>query len=154
MMRPILNIIFNNNSKFKVILKIQKHRKLPLKGKITVLNSLALAPIINASSVVNNPNKAICKINNLIQNCIWDRTTFKISNKTLIQQIDKGDLNLCYYETKDKALEVFSIKTLTSEKDSTWKILPKYFYNLNTFFKTNHRHLSNTIYSQFLPRNS
>ncbi len=72
-----------------LILNIWKQRKLSLKGKITVFNNLALAQIIYASSVVNTPNKAICEINNLIQNFTWDGTTFKISQKTLIQQIDK-----------------------------------------------------------------
>ncbi len=48
-----------------------KQRKLSLKGKITVLNNLALAPIIYVSSVVNIPVKAIEEINNIIQNFIW-----------------------------------------------------------------------------------
>ncbi len=103
----------------KVILNIWKQRKLSLKGKRTVLNNLALAPIIYASSVVNIHNKAICEINNLIKNFIWDGTTSKISQKTLIQQIDKGGLKLCHYETKVKALQLSWIERLTSEKDST-----------------------------------
>ncbi len=103
----------------KVILNIWKQRKLSLKGKITLLNNSSLAPIIYASSVVNIPNKAICEINNLIQNFIWDGTTSKISQKTLIQQIDKGNLKLCHYETKVKALKLSWIKRLTSEIDST-----------------------------------
>ncbi len=111
----------------KVILNIWKQRKLSLQVTITVLNNLALAPIINVSSVVNTPNKAICEIYNLIQNFIWDGTTSKISQKTLIQ-IDKGGLKLCHYETKVKALKLSWIKRLASEKDSTWKTLPKYFY--------------------------
>ncbi len=56
----------------KATLNICKQRKLSLKGKITVLNNLALAPIIYVSSVVNTPNKAIEEINNVIQNLIWD----------------------------------------------------------------------------------
>ncbi len=71
----------------KVILNIWKQTELSLKGKITVLNNLALAPIIYASSVVNTSNKAICEINNSIQIFIWDCITSKISQKRLIQQI-------------------------------------------------------------------
>ncbi len=48
----------------KAISNIWKQRKLSLKCKITVLNNLALAPIIYASSIVNTPNKAISEINN------------------------------------------------------------------------------------------
>ncbi len=50
----------------------------------------------------------------------------KISQKTHIQQIDKGGLKLCHYETKVKALKLSWIKRLTSETDSTWRTLPKY----------------------------
>ncbi len=105
-----------------------------------------------ASSIVNTPNKAISERNNLIQNFIWDSTTSKIAQKTLIQQIDKGGLKLCHYETKVKALKLSSIKRLISENNSTWKILPKLFYkckNLNTFFNANHRLLSNTNIPNF-----
>ncbi len=89
------------------------------------LNNLALAPIIYASSVVNARNKEICEINNLIQNFNWDGTTSKIPQKTLIQQIDKGGLKLCHYQTKVKALKLSGIKRLTSEKGSTWTTLSK-----------------------------
>ncbi len=80
----------------KATLNIWKQRKLSLKGKITVLNNLALAPIIYDSSVVNTPNKAIEEINNVIQNFIWNGSTSKIAQKTLIQKIDKEDLKLSF----------------------------------------------------------
>ncbi len=41
----------------KAILSIWKQRKLSLKGKITVLNNLAVAPIRYAFSIVNTPIK-------------------------------------------------------------------------------------------------
>ncbi len=62
------------------------------------------------SSVVNTLNKAIKKINNVIQNIIWDGSTSKIAQKTLIQQIDKGGLKLCHFETKVKALNLSWVK--------------------------------------------
>ncbi len=77
----------------------------------------------------------------MIQNFIWDGSTSKIAQKTLIQQIYKGGLKLCHFETKVIALKLSWIKRLTSENESTWKILPKFFYtcqNLNTYFNANH----------------
>ncbi len=62
------------------------------------------------SSVVNTLNKAIKKINNVIQNIILDGSTSKIAQKTLIQQIDKGGLKLCNFETKVKALNLSCVK--------------------------------------------
>ncbi len=56
----------------KATLNIWKQRKLSLKGKITVLNHLALAPQIYVASVVDTPKRAIQEINNATQNFIWD----------------------------------------------------------------------------------
>ncbi len=136
----------------KATLNIWKQRNLSLKGKTTVLNNLVLAPIIYVSSVVNTPSKAIKEINNVIQNFIWDGSSSKISHKTLIQQIDKGGLKLCHFETKDKALKLSWVKKLVSEKESTWKILPKLFskcQNVNTYFNANHNLLSNDLIPTF-----
>ncbi len=77
----------------------------------------------------------------MIQNFIWDGSTSIIAQNKLIHQIDKGGLKLCHFETKVKALKLSSVKRLTSENESVWKILPKFFYkcqNLNTYFKANH----------------
>ncbi len=71
-----------------------------------MLNNLALAPIIYVSSVVNTSIKAIKEINNVIKFFIWECSTSNISQKTLIQQIDKGGLKLCHFETKVKALKL------------------------------------------------
>ncbi len=129
----------------KATLNIWKQRKLSLKGKITVLNDLVLAPIIHVSSVVNTPNKAIEEINNVIQNFIWNGSTSKIARKTLIHQIDKGCLKLCHFETKVKALKLSWVKRIISENESLWKILPKFVYkchNLNTYFDANYNLLT------------
>ncbi len=40
-------------------INIWKQRNLSIKGKITILNSLALAPLIYVSSVIETPIKAI-----------------------------------------------------------------------------------------------
>ncbi len=115
-------------------------RKLSLKGKIIVLNNLALTPIICVSSVVNTPNKAIMEKNNTIQNFIWEGSTSKITQKTLFQQIEKGGLKLCHFEMKVKVLKLSWVKRLTSDNESIWKILPKFFFqchNLEIYFKAN-----------------
>ncbi len=67
----------------KATLNIWKERKLSIKGKITVLNNLALAPVIYVSSVANTPNKAVEEIYNVIQNFIWDDSTSKIAPKKI-----------------------------------------------------------------------
>ena len=112
----------------KAVLNIWKTRKLSLKGKITILNNLALAPLIYVSSVVSTPDLAIKEINNTVQNFIWDGSTAKIAQKSLIQSIEKGGLKLCHFGTKVVALQLSWVKRLVNNTNSTWKVLPKYFY--------------------------
>ncbi len=92
----------------KATLNIWKQWKVSLKGKITVLNNLALAPIIY-----------VLKINNLIQNFIWDGSTSTMAQKTLIQQMNKGGLKLYQFETKVNAVKLSWVKRLTSKNEST-----------------------------------
>ncbi len=113
-----------------------------MKGKITILNNLALSPLIYASSVVNTPIRAANEINRTIQAFIWDNSTSKIAHKTLLQKIEKRGLKLCHFPTKVNALKLSWVKRLTSDNDSSWKILPKHFYkcdNLNIYFGANHK---------------
>ncbi len=63
-------------------------------------------------TVVNTPNKTIMEINNTIQNFIWQSSTSKIAQETLIQQIEKDGLKLCHFETKAKALKLSWVKAL------------------------------------------
>ncbi len=49
------NYKYNFQPKIKTTQNIWKQRKLSLKGKITVLNNFALAPLIYVASVINTP---------------------------------------------------------------------------------------------------
>ncbi len=149
------NYILNFKQKInnlKTILNIWKQRNLSIKGKITIINSLALSPLIYISSVTHTPQKAIKEINNLIQNFLWNNSTTKISQTTLIQQINKGGLKLCHYPTKIKALRLTWVKRLTSNATHNWKIIPKLYYkcnNLVVYFNTNHQILNKGIIPPF-----
>ncbi len=97
------NLNFNFKPKIATLKKhlaIWKQRSLSLKGKITIINNLALAPLIYCAILIDIPEPAIKEINNIIQNLIWDGRTSNISQKTLIQSIDKGVLKLCQFSTK------------------------------------------------------
>ncbi len=98
------------------------------------------------------------EINNTLQNFIWESSTSKIAQKTLIQQIENGGLKLCHFEMTVKALKLSWVKRLTSDNESKGKILPKSFYqchNLDTYFKANHHLLTKQQISTFyINRNS
>ncbi len=76
------NYKYNFQNKFinlKTTLNIWKQRKLSIKGKITIINNLALAPLIYVSSVISTPQRVINEINNIVQNLIWNGSTSKIA---------------------------------------------------------------------------
>ncbi len=143
------NYLLNYKPKFaelKNLLNIWKQRVLSLKGKITIINTLALAPLIYDTSIIDIPKNVITEINNIILHFIWEGKTSKIAQSTLIQSIEHGGLKLCHFETKSKALKLSWVKRLINPTHANWKILPKSFYNcnnLNTFFSANHKLLCN-----------
>ncbi len=115
-----------------------KQRILSIKGKITIVNTLALSPLIYTSSLIETPPDILKETHDIIQNFIWEGKTAKIAQNTLIKNIEQGQLKLCHFPTKVKALKL--------SWDAHWKILPKYFYNcndLNLYFAANHIPLRN-----------
>ncbi len=108
----------NKIANLKTTLTIWKQRKLSIKEKTTVINSLALAPVIYVSSVISTPQRVINEINNIVQNFIWNGSTSKIAQKTLIQNIENGGLKLFHIETKFKLLQLSWIKRMSTEEAS------------------------------------
>jgi hypothetical protein len=145
---PDLNYKLNFQNRITTLqntFNIWNQRNLSLKGKITIVNNLALAPLIYVSSVTTTPDKAIVEINNIVQNFIWSNKKTKIAQNILKQDIMKGGLKLCHFGTKVKSLILSWTKRLTSPSKARWKILPKTFYNckdLNTYFNANHKLLT------------
>ncbi len=137
---------FNYNFKPKIAtlcntLNIWKQRTLSIKGKITIINTLALSPLIYTSSLIYTPKEALKEINNIIQTFICEAKTAQMSQNTLIKNINEGGLKLCHYPVKVKALKLSWIKRLCDESDANWKCQPKHFYNcndLNLYFSANH----------------
>ena len=135
----------------KTVLNIWKQRKLSLKGKVTILNTLALPSLIYVSSVKDTPKRAIEEINKIILDFMWDGKTSKISRKTHSQNIEDGGLKLCDFETKVKALKLSWVKRLTTSDKANWKIFPTLFYgcnNLSLYFYANQNMLQNKAKSK------
>ena len=149
------NYLYNFKPKLlnlKTTLQIWKQRKLSLKGKITIINSIALSPLIYIASVIATPNRVFKEIDEIIQDFLWNSKSSKISKITLSQTISKGGLKLSNFQIKTKALQLSWVKRLTNNTKSSWKELPKYFYscnNLFTFFNSNHTLLHNKQIPEF-----
>ncbi len=78
--------------------------------------------------MINTPVKAINEISNVIQHFAWNGSTSKISQKTLIQDISKGGLKLCHFESKVNTLKLSWVKRLCLNTNASWPILTQHFY--------------------------
>ena len=131
--------------KMKQLLNSWKCRKLSLKGKITVINSLAISKLVYLANTILTPEKVYREVKALILDFLWDGSTPKIAYSTLIQGIEKGGLKLVDLELKVKSLCITWVKRLTNQSKGKWKALPSVFYNttnLNTYFSTNSSRLT------------
>ncbi len=99
---------------------------------MTIVNTLALSPLIYVSNLIATPPEALKEINDIIQNFILEGKTARIAQNTLIKNIEQCGLKLCHYPTKVKALKLFWIKQFCNILDSNWKVLPKYFLATKT----------------------
>ena len=68
-------------------LKQWSRRKLSLKGKITIINALALSLIVNPASVLYTPINVLEEINKLLFDFLWDGKRPKIASKIMENSI-------------------------------------------------------------------
>ncbi len=114
----------------KSLLSSWKCRKLSLKGKITVINTLALSPLLYVSSTLHVPKRVFKEVKHIITDFLWDGKPAKIAYNTLIQDIKKGGLKLVDFEMKVKSLKISWIKRLIDKDIIKWKAAA------STFFKS------------------
>ena len=76
-------------------------RKLTLKGKVLVVNTLMMSLMIYLCSVIHTPAWDISKFQNIILKFIWNRKLAKVKYSTIINDITKGGLKLQDLETKN-----------------------------------------------------
>ncbi len=115
-------------SNMKSLLCSWKCRKLSLKGKITVVNILALSPLLYVSSVLHVPQRVFKEVKDIVMDFLWDGKPAKIAYNTLIQDIKKGGLKLVDFETKTKSLKATWIKRLVDKNTTKWKAAALTFF--------------------------
>ena len=115
--------------KLKNTLQVWKQRNLSLKGKVAIVNSLALSPLVYISSVTHTPDKAITEIQDIISHFFWNGKRPKIAKDVLIQRPENGGIKLCNFELKVQALELAWISRIATGKQSKWTSVIRYFLN-------------------------
>ncbi len=107
--------------------------QLCLKGKVTIVNILALSPLLYLASILHTPDNVIKEVKQCIVEFIWDGGSSKIAYDVIIQQIQDGQLKLIDFEEKIKALKIIWLKLLTGGTPQRWKAAPGSFYKTSSF---------------------
>ena len=74
----------------KNVLWSWKCRRLSLKGKVTVINILAISPLLHLASVIHVPAQVIQEVKKIVVDFIWDSKPPKITDDVMIQSIENG----------------------------------------------------------------
>ena len=118
----------------KTLLSSWKCRRLSLKGKVTVINILAISPLLYLASVIHVPAQVIQEVKKFVVDFIWDSKPPKIAYDVMIQSIKNGDWNLSILNPLKKSLKLGFIKRLLQNKtgngDIRHKILQSLWFEL------------------------
>jgi hypothetical protein len=101
--------------KIENIVKLWCLRKMTLKGKILIVNTLLITQMLYVCSVLEPPDWAIQKFKKITMDFIWNNKKPKIKYNCLINAISNGGLKLQDIDSKVKALKLRWMKELLDE---------------------------------------
>jgi hypothetical protein len=126
----MIKINFNDKlSKIETLTKLWNLRKLTLKGKILIANTLIIPQLLYTCTVLETPSWVVEKFNKLVRNFIWDDKPPKVKNSCLINTLEEGGLKLQNLKTKIDSLKFKWIKKIADTNVlKPWKsyIMDKY----------------------------
>ena len=105
------------------ILKQWSRRKLSLKGKITIINALALSLIVYPASVLYTPINVLEEINKLLFDFLWDGKRPKIAAKIMENSIKLGGLKMPNIFLKVKAWTLSWLQRAIIKPENNWVII-------------------------------
>ena len=130
--------------KLKNLFRIWQCRKLSLKGKVTIINSLGLSPFIYLANSINVPERVYTEVKEIIKDFVWNGGSPKISYNTLTLDIAHGGLKLIDLKTKVESLHITWIKRLCSEDNANWKSFAKHWFKTDNLYEYFNRNFSPT----------
>jgi hypothetical protein len=118
--------------KIENIVKLWCLRKMTLKGKIIITNTLLISQMLYVASVLQTPNWVTQRYKKIITDFIWDNKKTKVKYQCMISTISEGGLKLQDLECKTKALKLRWIKEIMDEDIyPPWKAYLKTKCNLD-----------------------
>ena len=122
----------------KNTLAMWKCRNLSLKGKVTVINTLAISPLLYLTNTIHVPPQVITEVKQIVVDFIWDGKPSKIAYNVLAQSIEDGGLKLVDFESKVKAAKIVFVKRLLDKSKARWKAsAPTFLNNTHLYFQCN-----------------
>ena len=110
-------------SKLKNILNIWQQRSLSLKGKITVLWSIALPQLLYVTSVLYTPKWVIDEADRLMLNFLWSNKKPHVKKSTIIAKIEEGGLKMVHFHSMVKAIKLNWIKRFVNTNSTYTKMI-------------------------------
>jgi hypothetical protein len=129
--QTMVNQNFNEKlDKVESIFNLWCLRNITLKGKVVVVNNLAVSQMLYVGTVIEPPKWAITKFRDLSKQFIWNKKPPKVKYSCLISSIAEGGLKLQDIDSKIKSLKVKWIeKIIDKEFNAPWKAYLSSFFN-------------------------
>jgi hypothetical protein len=108
-------------TKFKNTLNMWSQRSLSLKGKVTIIKSLALPQLIYVTNVLPIPESNIEKVETEMQKFLWNRKPPKVKINTIISNINQGGIKMSHFKTIIKSQKIMWVKRLLDDNNCKWK---------------------------------
>lgn len=109
--------------KIKQICESWSNRRMSLKGKVTLINSLLVSVLQYPCSCTFTPERVLVEFKRIVTDFLWDGKRSKIAYNLLIQQIEDGGLKLADLETRLHTIRLSLIQKVWNNPDSTWAAL-------------------------------
>lgn len=108
-------------SRMKTVCSSWSNRRLSIKGKITVFNSLvfSLLQYPSLSTITPPPQEAIREVQKIATQFIWDNKRSKVAYNTMIQTIPRGGLQVMDLKTRVEINLLSWIRRMVNDPNSS-----------------------------------
>lgn len=121
--------------KMEHVCSVWRKRKLPLKGKVVILNTLVFPIIYYAATNRYCPKVVIDRVKHLTTQFLWNGNSSKISLITLTQDTAKGGLRLHDFEKRLNAAKLAWGKRMLKNGTGFWVDFIKHSLNIDTMLE-------------------
>jgi hypothetical protein len=105
--------------KIRTVLNMWRQRKLSLKGKVTVINSLAASLLVYPCTTLDTPEHIIKETDKIFCEFLWNGKVNKIARNTVIKQIEQGGLKMTDMTSKIKSIKMTWVKRAINNPTSS-----------------------------------